>query len=94
MRSLKHLESDEVVIDKWGYAILAGVLGMAAAYDSGVFSPLLGYALGFCGIFLSLIGLELWAYRIRQKRRLAQETKAVSAKPPANQQVQAGSGLR
>ena len=89
MRSLKHLESDEVVIDKWGYAILAGVLGMAMAYDSGVFSPLLGFVLGFACVFFGLIGLELWGQRIRRKRQLNHEVKAVPDNAPANQRVQA-----
>jgi hypothetical protein len=70
MRSLKHLESDEIIINKWGYAMFAGVIGMAAAYDSGLFSPLLGFALGFVSVFFGLIGLELWGQRIQRKRQL------------------------
>ena len=83
MRSLKHLESDEVVINKWGYAMFIGVIGMAMAYDSGVFSPFLGFALGFIAVYASLIGLELWWQRILKKRQLCHEQPASPDNPPA-----------
>lgn len=88
MRSLKQLEADEVVIDKWGYACFAGVIGLALAYDYGWVSPYLGFALGFFSAFFALIGLELWGRKIRLKRQLNHELAAVSNKPPASPQVQ------
>jgi hypothetical protein len=89
MRSPKYLESDEVILNKWGYAMFAGVIGMAMAYDSGGFSLLLGFALGFFGVLFGLIGLELWGQRIRLSRQLKREVKGVPDNTPANQQVQA-----
>ena len=92
MRSLKYLESDEVVIEKWGYATFAGVIGLAMGYDSGWFSPYLGFAVGFFSVFLGLIWLELRVQEIRLKRQLKQDAKAASDKTAVSPPVQAGSG--
>ena len=89
MRSFKYVESDEVIKNKWGYAMFAGVIGMAMAYDSGVISPALGLVLGYLSVFFGLLGLELWGQKIRQKRQLHQDVKTLPDNLPASQQAQA-----
>ena len=89
MRSLKYLESDEVIKNKWGYATFAAVISMAMAYDSGVVSPTLGFVLGYLCVFSSLLGLELWGQKIRQKRQINQELKAISDNAATSQQARA-----
>ncbi len=57
------IEGNEIIIEKWGYAILAGVIGMAAASAPDGVSPNLGFAIGFFAVFIGLLILEFLAQR-------------------------------
>jgi hypothetical protein len=57
------IEGNEIIIEKWGYAILAGVIGMAAASAPDGISPNLGFAIGFFAVFIGLLILEFLAQR-------------------------------
>ncbi len=62
------IEQNEFVIDKWGYAILAGVIGLAAASSPDGFSPNAGFALCFLATYFGLIVLEVLAQKAKARR--------------------------
>ena len=86
---MRPLVDDKYVIDKWGYAILAGVIGMAAASTPGGLSMNAGFALGFFSVFLSLIVLEVLAQRVRLKRQQDAAEKQTKSNPQQMNQRQA-----
>jgi hypothetical protein len=75
---MQHLRSIEPVLDKWGYAILAGIIGMATASGSGGVSANAGFAIGFFSVFLSLIWLEAKVQKIRLKRQVDSEHQVIA----------------
>jgi hypothetical protein len=58
----------EIVIEKSGYAVLAGVIGMAAASSPSGLSPNVGFTLGFAITYVTLIALEVLAQKINDKK--------------------------
>lgn len=58
----------EIIIEKSGYAVLAGVIGMAAASSSNGISPNVGFALGFFLTYVLLIILEVMAPKAKDRK--------------------------
>jgi hypothetical protein len=58
----------EIIIEKSGYAVLAGVIGMAAASSPSGLSPNVGFTLGFAITYVTLIALEVLARKVNDKK--------------------------
>jgi hypothetical protein len=60
---LQVMTDGEAPVSNWSISLLAGIIGMACASDSGGLNEGQGFALGFTTIFLGMIILEMFANR-------------------------------
>ncbi len=64
---------DKYELNPWGYAVVAGLIGLFCADEPGGLAGWQGYLLGFVGVFLSIGCLEVSVQRRRIQQRIREQ---------------------